>query len=151
MANPTSFEEISNMRLDDIEDPKPFPVGTYVWLINGMPESGKSREKQTPFWEFKLKPVQAMDDVDRTLLDEIGGLQSGKEMSLTFWITPDSVSMLRNFLRDVLSIKGGLSVTQAIAESVGQQFKGHVSHKPYQRRDGQMGLRAEIDTTVRAI
>lgn len=150
MPNPNSFEEISNMRLDDIEDPKPFPVGTYVWLINGMPETGKSRDKQTPFWEFNLKPIQALEDVDRAALDDIGGLQSGKEMKLTFWITPDSASMIRNFLRDVIGIKGGLSVTQAIAESVGQQFKGHVSHKPYQARDGSMRLRAEIDTTTRA-
>src|SRR5216683_2744595 len=143
MPNPTSFEEISNMRLDDIEDPKPFPTGTYVWLISGMPESGKSREKQTPFWEVKLKPIQAMEDVDRTALDEIGGLQSRQEMTLMFWITPDSLSRLRNLLRDVLGVKGGLSVTQAIAESVWQQFKGHVSHKPYQARDGAMRLRAE--------
>ncbi len=150
MPNPTSFEEISNMRLDDIEDPKPFPVGTYVWLINGMPESGKSSNKQTPFWEFKLRPIQALEDVDRAALDEIGGLQSGKEMSLTFYMTADSASMIRNFLRDVLGVKGGLSVTQAIAESVGQQFKGHIAHRPFQRRDGTMGLRAEIDTTTKA-
>lgn len=150
MPNPTSFEEISNMRLDDIEDPKPFPVGTYTWLINGMPESGKSREKQTPFWEFKLRPIAAAEDVDRARLEEIGGLASGKEMTLTFWITPDSVNMLRNFLRDTLGIKGGLSVTQAIAESVGQQFKGHVVHRPFERKDKSMGLKAEIDTTTRA-
>jgi hypothetical protein len=148
MANPQSFEEIMNLKLDDVEDAKPFPVGTYIWMINGQPESGKSSQKQTPYWRFRCKPIQAMEDVDREALEEAGGLQ--REMDLDFYITPDSASILRNFLRDTLGIRGGLSVTQAVAEATGQQFKGHVRHEPFTRNDGTAGLRARIDSTTKA-
>lgn len=151
MPNFTSFEDIQNLKLDDIEDPKPFPIGTYLWMVQGMPENIKSQQKQTPGIVFKFKPIQAQEDVDRAALDEAGGLQ--KEITHTFWMPQEGwgkASILRNFLRDVLGIQSGLSLPQAIAESVGRQFKGHITHRPYTGRDGTARLQAEIDTMTPA-
>jgi hypothetical protein len=148
MPNPNSFEEISQMNIDDIEDNVLVPKGTYLVLVNGMPEQGTSSQKQTPFWRFKFRPVEALQDVDRDQLAECGGLQA-IEIDHSFYMVDKALPMFRNFLKDAIGLSN-MSVTQAVAESTGKQCKIHVSHRPTKRNDGTVGLRAEIDSFAAA-
>ena len=52
MAN---FEDILDKPATEIDRPKPLPIGEYVWTIQGLPRYDKSKEKQTPFYEFTCK------------------------------------------------------------------------------------------------
>src|SRR6185437_1001481 len=47
-----SFSYILDKPATEIDRPKPLPVGTYTWSIQGLPKHDKSREKQTPYVEF---------------------------------------------------------------------------------------------------
>jgi hypothetical protein len=144
MPNPNTFEEISNMNIDDIEDNVLTPKGSYIVLVKGQPEQGTSSQKQTPFWRYKFTPVEALPDVDRDQLGECGGLNA-IEMEHSFYMVDKALPMFRNFLKDALGMSG-MTVAQAVAESTGKQCKVHVTHRPTQRRDGTVGLRAEIDS-----
>jgi hypothetical protein len=142
MPNPESFEDIQNMSIDDISDIPLTPKGTYIVLVKGMPEQGTSSQKQTPFWQYKFTAIEALPDVDRDALAEVGGLQA-LELEHAFYQVPKALPMFRDALR-VMGFKG-ISVKEAVAESPGKQLKVHVSHRPTDRRDGTKGLRAEID------
>jgi hypothetical protein len=148
MANPTNFEDIMNMNIDDIEDIPLTPKGTYLVMVKGMPEQGTSSQQQTPFWRYKFSAIEAMDDLGdegRQLLRDIGGVQA-LELQHDFYITDKAVPMFRNFLKNALGISG-IGLKEAIPESVGKQCKIHVSHRPQRNsRPGQeVRLRAEID------
>jgi hypothetical protein len=133
------------MNIDDIEDNVLTPKGSYIVLVKGQPEQGTSSQKQTPFWRYKFTPVEALPDVDRDQLGECGGLNA-IEMEHSFY-------MVDKALPDVPQLPQGRArhvrnecVAQAVAESTGKQCKVHVTHRPTQRRDGTVGLRAEIDS-----
>mgnify|MGYP001593996052 CR=1 FL=1 len=143
----TTFSSILNRPSKEAKRPPPLPTGTYVWIIKGMPESGKSSKKQTPFWKFIVVPQQSLDDVDEDQLKECGGL-ADKSGELTFYDTEKAGYRLIEFMRDDLGIdddngeKLGLAM---IDETPNKQFLGHVKHTP--SADGK-GIRWEIDQTA---
>lgn len=137
------FNSILDTQAEDIKSRPPLPVGSYNFVIKKL-DHVTSSQKKTPGIEFTVAPVEARDDVDQELLQEAGGLD--RELTHTFWITPDAASMVRDFLRDHVGIESsGKSLRQMLAESIGQTFGGIVTHgtskagRPY----------AQIDQTFR--
>lgn len=130
----------------DWDRPPPLPRGSYVCMINGMPERGVSDKKQTPFIRFQLKFLQALDDVDTDELDSIGGL-SDKTMPLTFFITDKSKYRFGEFLRDDLGLdlEEGVSPWVLAQQAPGSQVLVTIRHKPTE--DGK-GVYAEIAGTA---
>ena len=59
-----SFEEIMNMPSSEVKPPQAYPVGTYHCLVDGVPEHGKSTQKQTDGYTFKYKILSPYKDVD---------------------------------------------------------------------------------------
>jgi hypothetical protein len=148
MANPTTLEEILNINIDDIEDNVVTPKGTYLVNVKGMPEQGVSSQKQTPFWRFQFAAIEAGPDVERSEINDAGGLQNLK-LAHDFYMVDTALPMFRDFLREALGLSG-MPVKQAISEAPGRQLKVHVSHRPQTGRDGKVRLRAEIDTFLAA-
>jgi len=131
----TTFADILDKPATEIDKPKPLPAGSYNWLINGMPRFDKSKEKQTPFYEFTCKCLGALDDVDEEALNDWAKKADGTMRSLTdfttrltFYITEDSLYRLQEFLEH-LGIDGdGKSVRQCIDETPNCQFVGNITH-----------------------
>lgn len=96
-AKTPHFESILDRPSEDAERPKPLPQGSYLCVVSGLPEYGKSSKKQTDFVAFNLIPQQALDDVDTDALEEIGGLE-GKSITDTYYLTPNAEYRLREFL-----------------------------------------------------
>lgn len=143
------FESILDRPSEDAERPKPLPQGSYVCVVHGLPEYGKSSKKQTDFVRFTLIPLQAMDDVDADALDEVGGLE-GKSLSDTYYLTPNAEYRLRDFLdncgipsRDDDEEK--LSHRARIEMATNQQVIAHVKHRASQ--DGS-SVFAEVSGTA---
>lgn len=131
------FSDILDKPATEIDRPKPLPIGTYVWMVNGLPKYDKSKEKQTPYYEFEIKCMSALDDVDEEALQEWATKADGTSRALndfvtrlTFYITPDSVYRLQDFLGH-LGIDGdGKSIRQCIDETPNCQFVANIVHNP---------------------
>lgn len=129
----TSFEDILNQQVDDVFPPPLLPVGTYLTVIAGLPERGKSSQKQTDFFKFSHRIVAAEDDVDQDELNEAfpDGLD-GKTIDNTFYITPKSAFMLTDFIKNCIgedAVKGK-TVAASIEDLPNSEVKIFIKHEP---------------------
>lgn len=113
---------------DDVEAPKPMPVGEYTFRVSRY-ETGESSQKNTPFVRYFLQPIAAGDDVDEELLSEISDWQQ-KEMRVTFYITDKAMFMLRDFLENACQIEvEGKTFKELLPEAVGCEVIGTVTQQ----------------------
>lgn len=126
-----SFEDILNMPASDIKPPKPLPPGTYLCLIDGIPEFAKIGEKQTDVVNFNARVMQPLDDVDHQLLAEFENGVAGKTVRIRFFITEDAKHRLLNFLKDHLDIEV-TTLKQMISEAPGRQVLVTIKHRVVQ-------------------
>jgi uncharacterized iron-regulated membrane protein len=147
MAEPAkvhTFSSILDRKGTDIKRPPPMPVGTYVWVVKGLPRFDKSSKKQTDFVEFNVVALQALDDVDPGDLEAMGGVVD-KTTTITFYLTEKSAYRLTEFMHDDLGIDDDQETRAMIDQTPGKQFLGHVKHVP--SSDGK-GVYWEIDQTA---
>jgi hypothetical protein len=143
----TNFADALNRKADEIERPKPLPVGTYLVTIPAQPEMKKIGQKETPAAEYTVRVVSAGPDVDQEALNAAGGCQ-GKTLRLTYYLTDESVYRFRDFLTDTLDIDpAGRTLGEMIPDSVNRMFNATIKHKPSQ--DGTQ-IYTEISSTARA-
>ncbi len=135
--NAPNFSSILDQAPTEIEKPKPLPVGSYIGLVDGIPQFDKSKIQKTDFVAFNLKPLQAKEDVDQTLLAEAlkgKALAEKKLRPLTFYLTEDAVYRLDEFLFQHLEVGelGTLPRKQAISMAPGRQVGFTIRHEPSQ-------------------
>lgn len=141
----TNFASILDAPSEGGKRPPPLPAGTYTCIVQGLPEYGKSSQKQTDFVKFILTPTSALDDVDTEQLHEAGGF-SGRKIFATYYITEDAKWRLEAFLKHCgLDENEFSSIRQMIEATPGCQVLACMRHKPYQ--DGS-GIFAEIASTA---
>lgn len=130
MAN---FQDILSKPAAQIEPPKPLPVGTYLCIIDGQPEFAKIGKDQTDCLNFKLKPMQALPDVDQTALQEslsAGQSLSDKSIRHRLFLTEASIWRLKQFLVDHLGIEeGSKTLGELIPEAQGRQVNVSLGHR----------------------
>ncbi len=144
MAN---FADALNRKADDVEKPKPLPVGTYLCTIAGPPEMKEIGQNNTPAAIFAVKVVAPQGDVDMEALNAMGGA-AGKSLRQTFFLTEDALYRLKDFLTEACGIEAnGRTLGEMIPDAVNRQFLATVKHRP--SPDGTQ-IYAEIGTTARA-
>ena len=128
----TNFTDILNKRADEIERPKPLPVGTYLGMVQGAPEFGNIGKENTAVANFTIRLLQANDDVDREALANVGGLD-GKTVRHRFFLTDAAMYRLKEFLVNDLQIEEGTSTLgQLVSEAAGRQVYLTIKHRPSQ-------------------
>ena len=143
----TSFSDALNRKADEIEKPKPLPVGTYVCTIPGPPEMKELGQQQTPAAIYQVRVVSPGPDVDSEALMAMGGVQN-KTLRLTFFLTEDALYRFRDFLVETLGIESnGRALGEMMPDSVNRMFNATIKHRP--SPDGTQ-LYAEIDRTSKA-
>jgi hypothetical protein len=72
----SNFNDILNMPVEDMPTRKPFPPGTYECVVNGhySQKDMETAQGAASKIHFPLKALNAMPDVDRTALQEMGGI-----------------------------------------------------------------------------
>lgn len=127
----TSFSSILDSQVTDTEIPKALPTGSYTCQVKGLPRFDKSSKKQTEFVEFNLYPFSAGEDVDPEALEEALGDKSLTDKSLraTYYLTPDSLYRLKQFLEHCGIEIEGKSYTEAINEVPGSTVVAHIKHR----------------------
>lgn len=132
MANP-NFADLLDTPSQDVHAPPTFPAGCWHWRIIGIPRRDKSSKKQTPFVEFTLKPLAAMEDVDQDALNEFGDFKD-KTLPATFYVTEKSLFMLKDFL-DHCGIANEGTMNDRIEETPNAEVLGWIRHEASE--DGQ--------------
>ena len=138
-----NFSSILDESPTEIARPQPAPVGSYLCTIIGQPRMGESAKKKTPFVEFDLKPIQALDDVDpeelSAYLDRIGDLGS-KSFKYTIYTTEANVYRL-----DELHVAAGCDMTDGATRKqrndmiINSQVVIYYKHRPSERGDMMFG------------
>ncbi len=59
-----SFADVLNTKVSDIKSTPPWPVGTYLMVIEGMPEYIDNNAKTKKGLAHKAKILQIMQDVE---------------------------------------------------------------------------------------
>ena len=148
----SNLSDILNRPATDFHFPPPLPQGGYHCVVMALPEQIESSQKKTPGFEFALKPISALSDVDEDELDKLGGLD-GKIIKHTMWISQDAskqettIAMLREFLEHCGISAEGKSVMGMIDEVPNAEVIVYMKHEPLQGRDG---FRAVVAKTAPA-
>ena len=96
MSTTPNFASILDETATEVRFPPPLPVGTYLCTVGQFEDTKKPSKAGNMGVVFPLKPIDAMQDVDAEALQEVGGCE-GKNLNITFWITPDSIGFLDEF------------------------------------------------------
>lgn len=91
----TQYADILNTARDDIKEPQPLPLGSYVAMVKGLPRIDKGGKNNNDFAEYEFSLVSAGADVDQNELAAAGGLP--RDLKHTFWITPKSLFIIERF------------------------------------------------------
>jgi hypothetical protein len=126
------FAAILNKKSDDIKEPQPLPVGTYLMMIDGFPQFPEDGigKNHTPAAVVTCKYLSAQDDVSPRDIAEAGGLD-GKTVRHTLWLTEDAQIMVLRFARDALGISvENKSLKEIFSEFPNKQFYAQIGHRP---------------------
>lgn len=102
--------------------PPALPVGTYLAIVDGMPEITKKGRNQTDCIIFKLKLMQAQTDVDMGLLQKAlnGAALSERSLSYTMWVTEASAWRLDQFFYHLGLVEMNASNEYVLVKSRGE-------------------------------
>ena len=138
-----NFADLLKAPTGSVERPKLIPAGFYRSII-AEHTFGKSREKQTPYIEFQFKligPEGNEDDPDfDNAFDEAGGLDGlmkRRAMKKTFWLTPDALFMLDEFLIGAAKAPEGIPQDEAIPQIMNTEVLLQIVHVPSNKREGE--------------
>jgi hypothetical protein len=137
-AETPNFESILDMPSENVERPKPLPVGTYNAIVQGLYEEGVSSQKRTPFVQFAFAIQSADEDVDEDDLNTYLTAKDGTRKSLQgitlknnstkFYTTPDSLFRLTDFL-DICGVpEEGMTIRQRLSETPNCGVKIQIGH-----------------------
>lgn len=113
------FSALLSTKADEIEAPKPTPIGTYEAVVLKY-ETGESSEKHTPYVRFWIKPMTPQEDVDTQAFTDFGGQEALAKVKFRqdFYLTEDALYRLKKFLEVTLKLDGaGKSIGELLAET----------------------------------
>lgn len=142
-----SFEDILNTPASDAEPPPLFPVGQYIAMVDGQPRQDRSSRKGTPFIEYNMKPISAVDGtVDEDALSEFGPLGE-RTLRHTFYFTENSAYRHKDFLVNDLKMDiDGMTHWEAAQAATGESCIITIKHS--MTKDDKPRLFAEIGGTA---
>ena len=151
----TNIADLLDQPSIDAERPKPFPQGSYIAQVKGLPREDVSTRKQTRYLEFTLVPVEVYrdkdgrTDVDEDALEEMGGLND-RSLRHTLYVTDLAMYRMREFFDHCgipdMEGKRKLSHNERAVQSPGCHVGISVKHVPSQ--DGS-GVFANIASTFK--
>lgn len=135
-----NFTQALDKSLDDVKRPAALPIGHYIWQITKHPEVSSFEGRDGTQFErvtFNVSCVAASDDVNPGALSAYGNVQGAmNRKTFLFSNSPDdqanfdrTMFNLKRFLGH-LGIGAGMSVSEGLAASIGQQFLGQITHRP---------------------
>ena len=135
MAKP-DFTSILDMTPDEVERPKILPPGGYVCVIKERPISDVSSMKETPYWEFVLHPVEALENVDEDSLADALTRANGEKRKLSdmtirarFYDTEAAGFRLKKFLLQDCQLEPKGTFGAIIENIIGCEVIANIKHR----------------------
>jgi len=135
------FNNLLDQKVGEVEAPKTFPQGTVTLEVKSR-KFDKSKNKQTPYVEFEFETVGVDDDIDQ---EQLPDNWQGKKWDDQFYLTPDALKRLEEFLK-MAGVEEGLSLRDGIeaVASGGHFVKAQVVHEMFTRKSGEPGVKAKL-------
>lgn len=127
-----SFQDILNKPSSEIEAPKPLPVGTYLAVVDGLPEHKQLGANKTDAFVFNFKFMQPGPDVDTAALQENlkGKSLTDRFIKVNQFVTEDAVWRMKKMLVEGLGIEEGTrGLGEMIPEAMGRQVWITIGHR----------------------
>jgi len=119
--------------------PVPFNDGTYFGIIKSQ-EFTESKTKKTPGVQYNIELTHAADDTDLTGQDEEGNdvqlNPAGKVFRTTFWVSENSLFMLKDFIKSFGIEVEGRSFAELVPQVVGQPVMVDLTKSPRTSGEG---------------
>lgn len=132
-----NFQDILKKKAADVERPEPYPLGSYLFIVKGLPKQNTVGDASSKVVEYTLDLISPQEDVDPQAFAEYTGKFGGfpKPQRLAFFIENQDGSPalwpLKKFLTETLKIEeGDKEMEEMINESVGKQGIAKIGHKP---------------------
>src|ERR1700735_317700 len=126
-APSVSLRDLMTQPTDSFERPKALPEGHYLGTILGF-EFGKSRNKGTDFIRVAMRIDGLGDDIDEV---DVKGIDlSRRELRRDFFITPNSMYRLGDFLDAVLGAQPGKNADERLPDIKGTSVLMQVTQRP---------------------
>lgn len=120
----TDFASLLSKNIEDVEAPKPVPVGEYRLRVEGTEETN-SKVKGTPGMIVHFLVTAADSSIDK---EELGNAVGNKKLRTTFWLAEAAMFMLGDFLK-ACGVESG-SFAQGLLNAVGKEVYASVTQKP---------------------
>ena len=140
MDQTTKFEDLLDLPPSDDDAPKLIPIGSYLVIVKGLPESGVSSQKNTPFRRFTYQIADIGADVEESAIEACGGREKiiGKTVKDTYYITEDSIFRLNAMLENCLGEVTGMSRRELIDNTPNCELGIYVRHRAAGDRSDRM-------------
>jgi len=142
-----SFSELANVKVGEVERPKPIPTGHYQALITGPAKEHKAKSGNIAL-RFPFKLVAAGDDVDADELEAAGGLPD-KEYAIDFWMSPDARFRFTEFCKS-MDISEELNLIEAAEALAGSGRPFLIEAKQEASKDNPEQIFTRFDNPVAA-
>lgn len=124
------FSKILGKQTQEIEKPKPLPMGTYVCNNPALPRFIELGQNKTPCAQFNLTVIAPGDDIDAEQLSEYGEWK-GKSIRHNMFLTEDSLFRTKEELCNAFTIEEeGKTLGQVFNETVNRQVLVTLTHRP---------------------
>lgn len=130
----STFQDILNKPVEDIKPPRPLPIGTYMCIVDGVPEVKQMGKAGNSAAVIKFKFMQPQPDVDQSALVEALS-ESGKQLpdfSVTsnMWLTDAAAFRLKDMLESFGISMSSKTLAQALEEAPGKSCLVSIGHRP---------------------
>lgn len=128
----SSFTDILNMPSEAIKPPQPLPIGTYMAIVDGVPEIKQIGKQGNSAAVVKFKVMQPQPDVDtNALIEALNGKQlTDVAVASNFFLTDAAAYRLKDFLVTLGIDLTGKSIGQGLNEAPGKSVLINIGHRP---------------------
>lgn len=124
------FSKILSKQADEIEQPKPLPVGSYICTNPKLPDFKEIGKNGTPGANLGLVVIAPSDDVDPDDLKTFGDVK-GKTIRHTLWLSEDAEWRTKEELVNAFGLEeAGKSLGQLFNETINKQVLVTIKHEP---------------------
>jgi hypothetical protein len=124
------FSKILAKQANEIEKPKPLPIGDYLAVNPKLPDFKGIGKNETPCAEFGLTVIVATDTVDPDHLAEYGEVK-GKTIRHRMFLTEATEYRTKEELENAFGIDPeGKNLGQMFNETVNKQVLVTIGHRP---------------------
>lgn len=131
------FSDLAQVKVGEVERPKPYPEGKYRAVITGPATEHKAKSGNLAL-RFPFRPVELVEG-DEEALAAAGGIKQDRLEKIDFWMSPDARYRFTEFAK-TLGASDDLNIVEA-AEHVagcGNTFLIDAKHRTSEKDPNQV-------------